>query len=86
MSVRLRYFAWVRERVGHETEEWPLDAPMTVAALVEQLVVGGRMLIPLGDRASQQLTLVTRQADRVVREAVVECTFVPLIGRFGWHD
>ena len=37
MTVRLRYFAWVREMIGHDTEEWPLEAPMTVAALVEQL-------------------------------------------------
>lgn len=37
MSVRLRYFAWVREKIGKESEEHPLDAPTSVQELVAQL-------------------------------------------------
>lgn len=36
MKLRLRYFAWVRERVGVTTEEVETSAP-TVAALIEEL-------------------------------------------------
>lgn len=34
--MRVLYFAWLRERVGHGAEEVSTDAP-TVAALVEEL-------------------------------------------------
>ncbi|MEX0890682.1 MAG: protein-L-isoaspartate(D-aspartate) O-methyltransferase, partial [Gemmatimonadota bacterium] len=61
-------------------------APDVPSSLVEQLAPGGRMLVPLGDRDAQRLTLVTRREDGVTREALVDCTFVPLIGRFGWQD
>jgi len=61
-------------------------APDVPASLVEQLAPGGRLLVPLGDRDTQRLTLVTRREDGVTREALVDCTFVPLIGRFGWQD
>jgi protein-L-isoaspartate(D-aspartate) O-methyltransferase len=83
--------------VGDGTIGWsryaPFDAILVAAgapdvpsALVDQLAPGGRMLVPVGDRHTQQLTLLTRRADEVTSETLVECTFVPLIGRFGWHD
>lgn len=51
MSVRLRYFAWVREQIGRDGEEWPLAEPATVAALLEQLVAAGSgHAAALGDR------------------------------------
>lgn len=59
-------------------------APDTPSALVTQLADHGRMLIPLGDRDTQQLTLVRKQGDRVETEVITGCAFVPLIGRFGW--
>jgi protein-L-isoaspartate(D-aspartate) O-methyltransferase len=59
-------------------------APVIPAALVSQLAENGRMLIPLGDRAEQQLTMVRKQGDGVETEVITACAFVPLIGRFGW--
>lgn len=60
-------------------------APVIPDTLVEQLSPGGRMLIPVGDRREQKLTLVRRTPEGEVERAdVVTCTFVPLIGRFGW--
>jgi len=59
-------------------------APVVPEALVEQLAPGGRMLIPVGDRREQQLTLVRRTEQGLEQQVVVACTFVPLIGRFGW--
>jgi protein-L-isoaspartate(D-aspartate) O-methyltransferase len=59
-------------------------APAVPPALVDQLAPGGRMLIPLGDRALQQLTLLRKDGGTVETEIVTACTFVPLVGRFAW--
>ncbi len=72
----------------------PYDAILVAAAspdvpeaLVEQLAPGGRLLIPLGDRNTQELTLVTRtEHDEIERRPITQCVFVPLIGRFGWPE
>ena len=61
-------------------------APDVPATLVDQLTPGGRLLIPIGDRESQTLTLVTRtESGEYEQKAVTGCVFVPLIGRFGWE-
>jgi protein-L-isoaspartate(D-aspartate) O-methyltransferase len=84
--------------VGDGTVGWsrysPYDAILVAAAapsvppaLVEQLAPGGRILIPLGGRDEQMLTLVRRAADGTVsQEPISRCTFVPLLGRFGWSS
>jgi protein-L-isoaspartate(D-aspartate) O-methyltransferase len=62
-------------------------APGVPDALVEQLKTGGRLLIPVGDRNQQQLTLVRKTEDGATeQETVTACVFVPLIGRFGWSE
>jgi len=63
-------------------------APSVPPALVEQLAPGGRMLIPVGDRESQELLLVRKGEDgAVTRESLADrVAFVPLLGRFGWTD
>jgi protein-L-isoaspartate(D-aspartate) O-methyltransferase len=59
-------------------------APSVPPALVDQLAPGGRLLIPVGDRKLQQLTLLRKQGGTVETETVTACTFVPLVGRFAW--
>lgn len=82
--------------VGDGTIGWsryaPYDAILVTAggpsippALVEQLAIGGRMLIPIGDREQQQLTLVTRTSEGNEQREITGCVFVPLLGRFGWQ-
>lgn len=82
--------------VGDGTIGWsryaPYDAILVTAggpsippALVEQLAIGGRMLIPIGDREQQQLTLVTRTSEGIEQREITGCVFVPLLGRFGWQ-
>jgi protein-L-isoaspartate(D-aspartate) O-methyltransferase len=82
--------------VGDGTLGWrpfaPYDAILVAAAspeipapLVEQLGPGGRMVIPLGDRANQTLTLVRREGDQLRTTTVADVRFVPLLGEFGFR-
>jgi protein-L-isoaspartate(D-aspartate) O-methyltransferase len=61
-------------------------APGVPEALVEQLAVGGRLVIPVGNSFHQTLTRVTRAGDGVETESLEGCVFVPLIGEYGWDE
>lgn len=82
--------------VGDGTIGWKKFAPYDVIivsaaspsvpdSFVQQLAEGGRMLIPVGTLETQELILVRKEKGKVTEEAVRgECTFVPLLGCFGW--
>lgn len=81
--------------VGDGTLGWrpfaPYDAILVAAAspeiplpLVEQLAPGGRLIIPLGDRDTQVLTIARRVDDRLETSSVGDVRFVPLLGQFGF--
>jgi protein-L-isoaspartate(D-aspartate) O-methyltransferase len=83
--------------VGDGTLGWrpfaPYDAILVAAAspdipdpLVEQLAPSGRMVIPLGDREGQTLTLVQRDATGVRVTPVGDVRFVPLLGKHGFNN
>ena len=60
-------------------------APRIPQALIDQLAVGGRLLIPVGESEQQVLQLVQRQADGSTTVRTLEgCRFVPLIGKQGF--
>lgn len=60
-------------------------APDIPHALVEQLVVGGCLVIPVGDQQEQVLYRARKLEDgTVAREKSIPCRFVKLIGRDGW--
>lgn len=61
-------------------------APEVPGPLAEQLADGGRMLIPLGGRDEQILTLITRHEDRLDGRDIGPARFVPLIGKYGWSS
>ena len=52
--------------------------------LVQQLGIGGRLVIPIGDAEQQTLVRVIRTETGIVRENHGACVFVKLIGRYGW--
>lgn len=83
--------------VGDGTLGWrpfaPYDAILVSAAspdipapLVDQLAPGGRMVIPLGDREAQTLTLVERVGDGIRTSTIGDVRFVPLVGEFGFQQ
>jgi protein-L-isoaspartate(D-aspartate) O-methyltransferase len=60
-------------------------APRIPQSLVDQLAVGGRLLIPTGDAEQQVLQLIQRNADGTTSVRALEgCRFVPLIGEQGF--
>ena len=59
-------------------------APSIPPALESQLAEGGRLLIPIGDKEEQMLTLFRKQGERLERRDIVPVRFVPLIGAGGW--
>jgi protein-L-isoaspartate(D-aspartate) O-methyltransferase len=60
-------------------------APQIPPALIEQLAIGGRMLIPIGDAEGQELQLAVRTEDKPIVRRLEGCRFVPLIGEEGFR-
>ena len=52
--------------------------------LISCLPAGGRLVVPLGDRHHQTLMIFTKSGGHVIEKTVCGCTFVPLIGEYGW--
>ena len=61
-------------------------APKVPDPLLKQLADGGRIIIPIGNKYSQDLIKVTRVKDRFVEKNLGGCRFVDLIGEHGWKD
>lgn len=87
----------VELRSGDGTVGWPEAAPFDAIivsaggpwvpkALKDQLVMGGRLVMPVGDeQAGQSLVRVTRRgATEFATEELAQVRFVPLIGQEGW--
>jgi protein-L-isoaspartate(D-aspartate) O-methyltransferase len=60
-------------------------APDVPAPLIQQLAIGGHLVIPVGTEKEQRLLRVTRTDDGVTTEDFGACQFVKLIGRHGWE-
>jgi len=71
----------------------PFDAIIVTAGspgipqpLIDQLDDGGRMVVPVGDKSSQDLIRVTRNGDDIKEENLGGCRFVDLVGVHGWKN
>jgi protein-L-isoaspartate(D-aspartate) O-methyltransferase len=85
-------------RVGDGTRGWPEVAPFDAIlvsacspevpqALKEQLTIGGRLVIPVGDAHEQRLLKLTRSGESdYEKEECGAVSFVPLIGEQGWAE
>lgn len=73
-------------------EESPFDAIIITAGapemphgLVNQLAIGGRMVLPVGNQYSQELVKLVRDEDGVHQTKLGGCRFVKLVGEHGWE-
>lgn len=84
-------------KVGDGTLGWPEEAPfhgILVSAgaphvpqpLIDQLAMGGRLVVPVGDHLSQELILVERVPEGIRKSNHGGCRFVDLIGKDGWKS
>lgn len=84
-------------KIGDGSQGWPEFAPydkiiVTAGApdipepLIQQLKEGGKMVIPVGGRWTQELKLVTKKNGDIQVENICGCVFVPLLGRYAWKE
>ena len=59
-------------------------APKIPQPLLQQLAEGGRLIIPTGNRFSQELIKVTKKKGRHIQDNMGGCRFVDLVGVHGW--
>jgi len=101
-SAKIRFqkqgYVNIEVRVGDGTLGWPQKSPFDAIlvtaggpvipdSLIEQLAIGGRLVIPVGDQGGQKLVRVKKTG---TSEHIIEnlglVRFVPLIGENGWSD
>jgi protein-L-isoaspartate(D-aspartate) O-methyltransferase len=73
-------------------EESPFEAILVTAGaphipqlLIDQLAVGGRLVIPVGDSYVQDLIKIVKTQNGITKEDLGGCRFVKLIGTYGWE-
>lgn len=94
-KIRLKDLGYqnIQIKVLDGTSGWPEFAPydriiVTAATpvipepLIEQLKVGGKLIIPLGGSFAQILTQVRKHKDKIETSEICGCVFVPLVGRY----
>ncbi len=85
---------WIR--IANGSLGWPDEVPfdrilVTAAApaapppLFDQLVEGGRMVLPIGNATAQTLTVIEKVNGVVRTREEAGCVFVKLIGKYGWE-
>lgn len=74
-------------------QESPFDAIIVTAGgqqipepLIDQLAVGGRLVMPVGGSFSQELILLEKNETGVVTSTLGACRFVKLVGQYGWNE
>ena len=74
-------------------DESPFDAIIVTAGapeiptkLLDQLVEGGRMIVPVGNQHSQDLIKITKDKKGIHKFSLGGCRFVKLIGAQGWKE
>ncbi len=74
-------------------EESPFDGIIVTAGspdlpqpLVDQLAMGGKLVVPVGDRYTQSLMKVVRVKEGITKTDLGGCRFVSLLGRYGWKE
>ena len=61
-------------------------SPLVPPPLQAQLKDGGRLVVPVGSSAFQNLICIEKYGTKIKSREVCGCTFVPLIGDHGWRQ
>ncbi len=88
-------FGNIHYRIGDGSVGWQEESPydgILVAAgapavpepLLEQLAQGGRLVIPIGGQSVQMLKCFERHGSEIIENNILDCRFVPLLGKWGW--
>jgi protein-L-isoaspartate(D-aspartate) O-methyltransferase len=83
-------------KVGDGTLGWkefaPFDgiivtagSPVVPPPLQSQLKDGGRLVVPVGSSAFQNMMCIEKRGSKIKSREICGCTFVPLIGDHGWR-
>ena len=83
--------------IAEETLGWKVEAPyeaiivtagvpMVPNDLLAPLAIGGRLVVPVGSRYTQELCKITRHKKRNKVRNLGGCRFVPLIGKDAWKE
>ncbi len=94
-TLRQLHYDKIHARLGNGTLGWEEEAPFDIilitagapeipAPLLDQLAIRGRLVIPLEEGYSHVLYVVRRSPEGFHQERGERCTFVPLIGEYGW--
>ena len=87
----------IETHLTEETLGWPRGAPydaimVTAGApsvssdLLAQLIIGGRLVIPVGSRYTQELCKITKHRKKKKVQNLGGCRFVSLIGKGAWEE
>ncbi len=91
-------YEWIDIRCGDGSIGWPEHAPFEAiivhaaapdipGALIDQLALGGRLVLPIGRGAIQRLVRATKHGKASTQlEDLGPVTFVPLVGAQGWPE
>ena len=91
-SLRLKNISYKIEdgSIGWE-DRAPFDgiivtagAPDIPDVLIHQLAIGGRIVIPVGDRGTQRMLKIVKGDGVIEKSDICDCSFVPLLGKQGW--
>ena len=84
-------------KYGDGTKGWPDEspfdaiivtagAPVIPDSLINQLHEGGRMVVPVGNQHTQELTKIYRDDKGIRQTNLGGCRFVKLVGEHGWKE
>lgn len=84
-------------RYSDGTQGWKQESPFDAiiitaggqkipAPLIEQLAIGGRLIMPVGGGFSQELIRLEKTEDGIKTTCLGACRFVKLIGQNGWDE
>jgi len=61
-------------------------APLVSEAFLNQLKLGGKLIIPVGNLEQQRLKIIIKTETGFLEKQSVACSFVPLLGESGWEE